>query len=506
MEISTYLRLLWKYGWLILLTTGITVLVVFVGTRNPVFYYEAYSLVRIEAIQTGDGNWKDFNLFYTDRIMNTYTTLALSADVYKELQVQLDIEDLPEITFDPLPNTELIQITARSEDPAVAADAATAVAYAMADRRWEQNNNADTVMLEAAEAFRQGLVDERSAKEALEARDMASLTAFNQIIFDIEKLTEAIDLLDQRLLNWQITDTLLQDRISVVEEAPVPDEPAGPNNSMVKILSAFVGIIGGIGLALVLEQFDHRILRVPQLTALTDLPVIGTLPRFKKPGNHKHIQLKTRLFQRLQAKLSNISIVADANLEDENSDWQVLMVTSAEVQAGKSFIVTELAHSFARSQYKTLVLNLTPSIMALERDASAATQDTSPGLLAGNIEIENFIQKESGSGVYVLAHEYPITALSLSRSNLLNTLREKFDIILVDTPAMLASEAAIMMIPVVDAVLPVVHLKRTRTHNFQMMEEELQSANLIGVVVNAAPEDSIIRFTRRYNPAKGLSG
>ena len=61
---------------------------------------------------------------YADRLMNTYVKIATSSPILTELKEKLGITKAPEIKVTTVPNTELIQITVQSSDPALAQDAA----------------------------------------------------------------------------------------------------------------------------------------------------------------------------------------------------------------------------------------------------------------------------------------------------------------------------------------------------------------------------------------------
>ncbi|RPJ39770.1 MAG: hypothetical protein EHM35_01520, partial [Planctomycetaceae bacterium] len=113
----SYPAILWHRKWLIVATTIATVLVVLVGTLLVTPLYEASAKLRVFTAARGSVDWVDYDIAYTERLMNTYSELATSQPVLQELAQTLNLTHLPEIGAEVVPDTELMQISVEGADP-----------------------------------------------------------------------------------------------------------------------------------------------------------------------------------------------------------------------------------------------------------------------------------------------------------------------------------------------------------------------------------------------------
>jgi capsular polysaccharide biosynthesis protein len=65
----------------------------------------------------------------------------------------------------------------------------------------------------------------------------------------------------------------------VWQSAKVPGEPVSPNPVRTGLLAAFLGLLAGIGIALVLDRLDTRWRSLQEVEEKLGLPVLGVIPR-----------------------------------------------------------------------------------------------------------------------------------------------------------------------------------------------------------------------------------
>src|SRR6266404_1192770 len=82
----------------------------------------------------------------------------------------------------------------------------------------------------------------------------------------------------QRLKEASVTAGLRSSNIRVVDVARLPLDPAKPNVPRNIALGLFLGLVGGIALAFVQESIDATVGNLEELSAITALPVLGTIP------------------------------------------------------------------------------------------------------------------------------------------------------------------------------------------------------------------------------------
>lgn len=66
--------------------------------------------------------------------------------------------------------------------------------------------------------------------------------------------------------------------IQVLEEAVFPEKPVSPNKKMNIVIGLILGLMIGVGLALLLEFMDNSFKTKEQLERALDIPVLGTIP------------------------------------------------------------------------------------------------------------------------------------------------------------------------------------------------------------------------------------
>ena len=86
---TPYAALLWRRKWLIAGTFVVTLLVVALGTTLLTPTYQATATLRVLTAARGSVDWVDYDIAYTERLMNTYARLATSEPVLQEVRQRL---------------------------------------------------------------------------------------------------------------------------------------------------------------------------------------------------------------------------------------------------------------------------------------------------------------------------------------------------------------------------------------------------------------------------------
>lgn len=132
----------------------------------------------------------------------------------------------------------------------------------------------------------------------------------------------------------------------VVQSASVPQSPSSPRTKLNIGAGAVLGLILGVGLAIVLYRFDRRLRTPGELSEEYRLPVLGVVPRtreldresraYKKQMNGANVlpAAAAEAFRTIRARLRYLN---------RGRDLRCLLVTSAVPGEGKSTIAWELA-------------------------------------------------------------------------------------------------------------------------------------------------------------------
>ena len=183
--------------------------------------------------------------------------------------------------------------------------------------------------------------------------------------------------------------------------------------------------------------------------------------------------------------------VLRSNLQFCGQDIKVILITSCHENEGKSTISLHLGKSFAELGKKVLVIDadLRRSVMA-GRNLNVRNPHGLSEVLTGLDTFENSVYTTQYEGLHVLmAGKYPPNPVELLGSNhfkeLLNSLRDSYDYILVDTaPVGLVIDAAVISSICDGTVIVMSDKVRFRMARNVIEQLEKSNAKILGVVRN----------------------
>lgn len=215
----------------------------------------------------------------------------------------------------------------------------------------------------------------------------------------------------------------------------------------------------------------------------TTVPVLGTL--LAAGGKAAAAEPES---ERDRSVLTTLAAVAPA--------VQCLMVASSRAGDGRTRTAVNMAVSGAQSSRTVLLVDADlqePSVARLlDLDESAGLQ----GILAGTSSFADVVQPVGSHGLHVItAGVAPaghgrgnVLLASAAMSRFLATARERYDLIVLDTPPMATSSDALALARHVDGIIIVVDARRVRQRVLTTMVNQLALAggSVVGVVLNRA--------------------
>src|SRR5256885_1953284 len=101
---------------------------------------------------------------------------------------------------------------------------------------------------------------------------------------DVDLAQKAYEGVSQRLTQSRLESEFTQSNVSVLTLASEPVEPSFPNLLLNTVAAILLGTLCGIGAALGLEILDRRIRSAQDVLEMLQLPMLGVIPRRKRPG------------------------------------------------------------------------------------------------------------------------------------------------------------------------------------------------------------------------------
>ena len=302
--------------------------------------------------------------------------------------------------------------------------------------------------------------------------------------------------------------------VDVVDLADVPYAPLLSASAVKLAVGLMLGLMLGLVVAYLLEALNTSIRRPEDLEAVLHVPGLAVIPQITGgPGNGRS-RLRALLGSPRPARAQNgalmsgnqtfsIGIEAFRNLRtsliwsDGGEALKSLVVTSAAPGEGKTLTAANLAVTLAYDGLRVLLVDCDirrPRVHGLFR------MPRSPGLMElltaartsdSGMAPHEAIRETSVAGLSVLTcGALPSNAANLLSGTrmrvLLQELQEHYDIIVLDTPPVLATADAGIVASLTDGVLLVVRAGSTDRNAAQRAYQQLANvgARVVGTVLN----------------------
>jgi polysaccharide biosynthesis transport protein len=252
----------------------------------------------------------------------------------------------------------------------------------------------------------------------------------------------------------------------IIAPATVPEEPISPKVLLNLAIGTIMGLLLGIGTALLLEALDNSVKTVKEDQDIFDLTVLGTIPTME--GSEKvNVKSLERTRPQLPVRDEPRSAVSEAyrmlqaNLKFLSSDNppRAITMTSSVPQEGKSTTTANLALVLAEMGHKVLLVDADlrrPSqhqIWELPNSVGLTNILVEPGKWSGSVRSENEHLDIITAGVIP---PNPVRLLDSQRmAHLIGEWRELYDFVLIDAPPLAVASDALLVAQMTDGLLMV---------------------------------------------------
>ena len=336
-------------------------------------------------------------------------------------------------------------------------------------------------------------------------------TRYRVLESEYERTRKLVNLLDERIKEISVDEQAGALNVEVLETAKVGENPVWPNKPVIGAAALALGLMLGGGLSLLMDALDPSLRSVEEAGHLTGLPLIGTVPAMS--GKTEPTERGRLVADEPRSPVAEAirTIRTGVLFSLKRGESCRLMVTSPAPKDGKSTIVSNLGHAMAQAGHRTIIVDAdmrAPMQHRLFRfDDESANGDVaglSP-VLAGRMAVDGAIHRTETDGLDVL----PCGPTPPNPAELLNTeafrtliadLRERYEIVLIDTPPVLPVADSRIVAPSCDEVLLVLQMESSHRKGLQQATRALASvgAPLLGVIANVVQKGSRYGYYSDY--------
>jgi capsular exopolysaccharide synthesis family protein len=389
------------------------------------------------------------------------------------------------------------------------------------------------IVVQLENDYREAKQQEDTISRALDAQKAEAnvmsqkMIEYNILKREAEANKTLYDSLQTKLKEGQIASGLKSSNIRIVDPALVPTTPARPAKTRNLMLAFLIGLVGGIGLALLREYLDNTVKTPDDVETLARLPSLAVVPSFSdggvltkragllkgaaSNGSEKRTELVAHHLPKSQMSEAFRALRTALLLSQAGHPPQVILVSSALPREGKTTAASNLAVTLAQLGDNTVIIDAdlrkpgVGRLLSLEADKHAGLSSYLAGVstldlvIVPHPAIPNLAAIPTGP-----LPPNPADLLSSHKlAEAIAELRKKYKFVVIDSPPIMAATDAVILSVQADGVLLVVRSGETPKEAFTRTRDLLNSVkcHLLGVVLNAVnPTAPDYYYSYRYYP------
>ena len=333
---------------------------------------------------------------------------------------------------------------------------------------------------------------------------------FSRLLRDVDIYSSNYSFMRQKLEEARIAVASKSGNIQILDSARIKQTPISPNHKQDLMLGSFLSILFAILVVFIIEVLDNTI-KNPLDIIRYKLTILGVIPSLRNRLNLslkqkvKNSKSKNNKIERtLITKEDPRSPISEAYrslrtnmlFTDIDKNVKSILVSSAGPGEGKTTTVSNLAITYANLGKKTLLIDTDLRRPVLHKVLNLTKEPGITNFLSGDIddfsliikktEINNLFAVTSG-----IIPPNPSELLGSSKMReLIDSLEKEWDIILFDSPPLVAVTDATMVSKAIDKIIIVVKVGSTDKKAFEHTIQNLKNvdAPIGGIVLNAVTQ------------------
>jgi succinoglycan biosynthesis transport protein ExoP len=352
----------------------------------------------------------------------------------------------------------------------------------------------------------------------------AQLVRYNSLRSEVASSQQLYEAMQRKVTESRIAAALHANPIRVVNPAMLPDEPFSPN----WLLNTFGGLTAGLAVGLCIafmqDGTDNRIRMPGQASRQWAVPELGSIPstspfalqRFSgQPGMRAKRNSVDNTREQALIKESFRSVVQSILFAGaKGHPIRMITVTSPDAGDGKSSVVSNLARSLSELNKSVLLIDCDLRLPSLHK-TFGFENDTGISELLTSVDpvneqlLEFYIRATTLPSVWLMTagptpESIPRVLTSDRMQRLLRLARDRFDMVIIDSPPLLQGADARVLGRLADGLVLVLRAGKTTFNSGSTVVETLHHDEIaiLGVVLNGwNPKESYY-----YSPYRNASG
>ena len=517
-SILDYVQILWRWLWLLLLVAIAAGAVAYYLTDQQPRVYEASAKAIVNVVSRTD-YYDSYTATYTSqRLAETYAQTMVTETLLQTVAEKLGYPVTGSVKATSVENSPIFNISVTDSDPQKAADTANAVIAAFAEKVMRDQAsrylelkssleaeiadldnkltqvNSELSILEIKDAEYEAAVERNKQLEEdglptipveRDPQDYVSRAELElaKAQYQSNRSSLFANLQQIRLTEVQSATTISQLNQAIPNTTPIQPQPLKSG-----ALAAVVGFMVAAGVVFLIAYLEDEIRDPSELSQRWGIPVIGVITNFSASQE----PLITLSKPRMPVSESFRSLRTNLQFSGIDAPLKTLLITSASPSDGKSSVAANLATVIAQSDKEVVIVDGDMRRPTMHKVFKLSNRlGLSDYFIRTPDKMTGVVKKTAVNGLSIITSgslpPNPSELLASTKmQDVINLLAKHFDMVILDSPPLLAVTDALILAKSVDGVILVIDPKKTKRGAIQQAVEQLKrlDARLLGIVLN----------------------
>ncbi len=517
-SILDYVQILWRWLWLLLLVAIAAGAVAYYLTDQQPRVYEASAKAIVNVVSRTD-YYDSYTATYTSqRLAETYAQTMVTETLLQTVAEKLGYPVTGSVKATSVENSPIFNISVTDSDPQKAADTANAVIAAFAEKVMRDQAsrylelkssleaeiadldnkltqvNSELSILEIKDAEYEAAVERNKQleKDGLPTipveRDPQDYVSRAELELAKAQYQSNRSSLFANLQQIRLTEVQSATTISQLNQAIPNTTPIQPQPLKSGALAAVVGFMVAAGVVFLIAYLEDEIRDPSELSQRWGIPVIGVITNFSASQE----PLITLSKPRMPVSESFRSLRTNLQFSGIDAPLKTLLITSASPSDGKSSVAANLATVIAQSDKEVVIIDGDMRRPTMHKVFKLSNRlGLSDYFIRTPDKMTGVVKKTAVNGLSIITSgslpPNPSELLASTKmQDVINLLAKHFDMVILDSPPLLAVTDALILAKSVDGVILVIDPKKTKRGAIQQAVEQLKrlDARLLGIVLN----------------------
>src|SRR6185503_2980470 len=333
-------------------------------------------------------------------------------------------------------------------------------------------------------------INAQIAEMPAEERDMVSLKRD----FDIND--KVYSFLSEKKLDAQINSAGILPGATIIDMAQPNPTPVSPDEQSIHKSAVIFGLVIGIGLIILIRMLNPYIYDKETIEMLTTVPIIGVIRRYPESIDEYSSQIlaisrpKSIFAESVRSVRTNLSFLASEKTS------KIICITSEVAGEGKSFVAVNLSSTLSLIDKKVILIAADVRRSKLDKTFNVPNDLGLRNYLATQCTVDDLIQHSSQDHLaFIISGPVPTNPSEFLHParmiELVQYLRERYEIVMIDTAPIGLVSDAIPLIRLSDVNLFVIRSGKSKYYSAtvpQRISHEYHLDNTV-IVLNAYSED-----------------